>query len=196
MLPAVVLGIAQGVRHSVEPDHLAAVSVMVKESRSMWRGAWLGAIWGIGHTASLLAMSIAVVGFGAVLPDSADRMFTLLVAAMLVLLGVRSLRSHPAHHAPRPARSALQALAIGMMHGLAGSSALTAMTFAALPTPSARLLYLSLFGLGSIAGMAAVSAAAGAWLQRIQRTWLLTTLGVVVAVASIAIGVMTALEAA
>ncbi|MDX2092204.1 MAG: HupE/UreJ family protein [Kofleriaceae bacterium] len=196
MLPAVVLGIAQGVRHSFEPDHLAAVSVMVEESRSMWRGAWLGAIWGIGHTASLLAMSIAVVGFGAVLPDSADRIFTLLVAAMLVLLGVRSLRSHRAHAPPRPARSALQALAIGMMHGLAGSSALTAMAFAALPTPTARLLYISLFGLGSIAGMAAVSAAAGAWLQRIQRTLLVTTLGVVVAVASIAIGVMTALEAA
>jgi hypothetical protein len=58
---------AQGARHSFEPDHIAAVSVLIGDSRSAWRSAWLGAIWGIGHTVSLVAMCVAVVGFGAMI---------------------------------------------------------------------------------------------------------------------------------
>jgi high-affinity nickel-transport protein len=196
MLSAIVLGIAQGARHSFEPDHLAAVSVLIGESRSIRRSAWLGAIWELGHTISLIGMSIALLGFGAVLPTTADRIFTLSVALILVVLGVRSLLHTRHHPSTRPVRSPLQALIVGMVHGLAGSSALTAMVFVALPTPASRLIYIALFGLGSVVGMAAVSGAAGAWLQRIERPWLMTTLRFVIGLSSIAIGVMTALDAA
>jgi high-affinity nickel-transport protein len=195
MLTAIVLGIAQGARHSLEPDHLAAVSVLIGESRSARQSAWLGAVWGLGHTVSLAAMGIALVGFGAALPDAVDRVFTLIVALILIVLGVRSLWHTQHHPSARRVRSPLQALLVGMIHGLAGSSALTAMVFAALPTPASRLLYITLFGLGSIIGMAAVSGAAGAWLQRIERPWLITSLRVVIGLSSIATGVMIALDA-
>ncbi|MDQ3366313.1 MAG: HupE/UreJ family protein [Myxococcota bacterium] len=196
MMTAIVLGIAQGARHSFEPDHLAAVSVLIGDARSARRSAWLGAIWGLGHTLSLVAISIALVAFGAALPDTADRVFTLIVAAILVFLGVRSLLRNDHHHdGGQKIRSPLQALVVGMVHGLAGSSALTAMAFAALPSPTARLLYITLFGIGSILGMAAVSGAAGAWLQRIERLWIMTALRIVIGISSIAIGVWTAIEA-
>ncbi|MGE0400285.1 MAG: hypothetical protein AB7T06_26460 [Kofleriaceae bacterium] len=196
MLSAIALGAAQGARHSLEPDHLAAVSVLIKESRSAQRSAFLGAVWGLGHTLSLVAMSVALVAVGNALPDAADRAFTFLVAGVLIFLGARSIRSHHRPETMRAARTSWQALGIGAVHGLAGTSALTAAVFAALPTSQERLVYISLFGVGSIAGMAAVSGFAGLWLGRIVRPWLLRTLGVTIGVISIAIGIHTALTAA
>jgi len=195
VLTAIVLGIAEGARHSLEPDHLAAVCVLSGDSRSARKSAWLGAVWGLGHTLSLVVMSILLVGFETALPDAADHVFTLTVAAILIFLGLRSLRRTPPQHSGRKVRSPLQALFVEMIHGLAGSSALTAMVFAALPTPSARLIFIAVFGIGSIVGMAAVSGAAGAWLQRVERPWLMTALRIVIGTASIAIGVMTAADA-
>lgn len=194
MLTAIALGLAQGARHSLEPDHLAAVSVLVGESRELRRSAWLGVVWGLGHTASLVALAIAVLGFGALLPDAANAVFELLVAAMLIVLGVRSLRHAHHHDGERPVRSPLQALAVGAIHGLAGSSALIALVFAALPTHEERVLYLVLFGIGSVLGMAAVSAAAGAWLERLRHSRLLRALLFAIAAWSIGLGIATALR--
>jgi hypothetical protein len=195
ILAPLVLGIAQGARHSFEPDHIAAVSALIGESRSARRGAWLGAVWGIGHTVSLVAMCVAVVGLGAMLPPAADCAFELAVAAMLVVLGARTLWQTRHHDHSRAIRGPIQALTVGAIHGMAGSSALTAVVFAALPSSAARLLYITLFGLGSIAGMALVSGSASLWLQRIQRPWLMTAFRVMVGTMSMAIGVKTGIHA-
>jgi hypothetical protein len=59
-------------------------------------------------------------------------------------------------HAHRlPARSVV----VGMVHGLAGSAALALMASQVLPTAGAQLLYIAVFGLGSIFGMALLSGA-------------------------------------
>ncbi len=195
MITAVVLGAAQGARHSFEPDHLAAVSVMIGDRRGVARSAWLGAMWGVGHTASLVVMCLAVLGFGAALPASADQAFTVIVALVLIGLGIRSLHGSHRAETSRPVRSAAQGLAVGAIHGLAGSSALTAMVFAALPTTGSRIVYITLFGLGSTVGMAAVSGAAGLWLHHVQRPWMVTSLRIVIGLGSIAIGLYTGLDA-
>ena len=39
-----------GIRHALEPDHLAAVSTLMTGERSSAKAAWLGACWGLGHT--------------------------------------------------------------------------------------------------------------------------------------------------
>jgi len=192
MLAPIVLGIAQGARHSLEPDHIAAVSTLLGDSRSVRRSAWLGAIWGLGHTVSLVAMCVAIIGFGAMLPPAADRVFTLAVAVILVALGVRSLWQTRHPDPGRMIRGPLQALAIGAIHGMAGSSALTAMVFASLPGSAERLVYIALFGFGSIVGMALISGSAGLWLQRIQRPGVMLALRIVIGALSIAIGVRTA----
>jgi MFS family permease len=195
MLTAMALGLAQGARHCLEPDHLAAVSVLIGDRRSARRSAWLGALWGFGHTLSLVSMSIALVAFGAALPDRADRAFALVVAATLIALGLRSLFPAETTAPNRRVRTPLQAVLVGGLHGFAGSSALTAVVFAALPDALSRLLYVALFGLGSIVGMAAASGAAGAWLQRIERPGLMAGLRIAIGLTSIAIGVMTAIDA-
>jgi hypothetical protein len=50
---------------------------------------------------------------------------------------------------------------VGAIHGLAGSGALTALVLTTLPTTAARITYISLFGLGSTLGMAALSGVLG-----------------------------------
>lgn len=188
MLTAIALGLAQGARHSFEPDHLAAVSVLVGESPRLRRAAWLGAVWGLGHTITLVAIGSALLMVDGALPPRADAAFELAVGAMLIGLGGRALIRAHRTEAPHAVRGAWQALLVGGVHGLAGSSALIALMFAALPTAMERILYISLFGLGSIAGMAAVSVITGAWLERLRRSWLAAAILVISAMWSIGIG--------
>ena len=69
-------------------------------------------------------------------------------------LEVHDPASHDHGHGPFPFKSLL----VGMMHGLAGSAALLVLTASSAPTPAMALMYMALFGLGSIMGMAALSA--------------------------------------
>lgn len=195
-----------GMRHALEPDHLAAVSTLVSRERSSLKGAFLGVCWGLGHTAGLIAVGAVLVYLRAELPARIADVFELLVAAMLIVLGVRTVlqavRQGPAHlhhhafavhtHSGLPAHVhigtwtlARRPLLIGAVHGLAGSGALTALVLTTLPSTAARLTYMALFGLGSTVGMAALSGLLG---------WPLARLGAHHAVArgvSFAVGVMS-----
>ena len=190
-LGGVLLGLLLGLRHAFEPDHLTAVSTLVVETRDARRGAVLGAIWGIGHTVSLAVAGTLLLVTGHALSARAAAAFELAVAAMLVLLGARSLvravldgergpvhrHRHGDDEHVHPGRGdhvhlagwtvAVRPLIVGLVHGLAGSGALTALVFSALPTLATRVVYLVLFGIGSIAGMAIASGVTGAWLYRV-----------------------------
>jgi hypothetical protein len=83
---------------------------------------------------------------------------------------------------------------VGLVHGLVGSGALTAIVFADLPGAGARLAYIALFGLGSIAGMALASGAAGATLRVGARSGgMRRGLGIATGVLSITVGVLWAI---
>jgi high-affinity nickel-transport protein len=201
----IVLGLLVGLRHSFEPDHLTAVSTLVGETADLRGSALLGALWGVGHTLSLVAVGAILMLVGASLPERAAVVFELGVAAMLLVLGVRSIvvaMSTTAHHRgrahnhvhPELRTRAWRPLAVGLVHGLAGSGALTAIAFAELPGAGARLVYMALFGLGSIAGMALASGAAGATLRVVARSdGARRGLCVATGILSIAVGVMWAI---
>jgi high-affinity nickel permease len=53
-------GFVLGIRHALDVDHLAAVSTILSERRSLWRSSLVGMVWGLGHTVSLLVMAINV----------------------------------------------------------------------------------------------------------------------------------------
>ena len=179
MIPELVtsssLGSLLGMRHALEPDHLAALSTLVTGERSSGRAAWLGACWGLGHTLTLMAAGAVLVMLRAEMPTLAADVFELGVVLLLIGLGVRAIcqtvRPGPAHldvYAAAPAHHhsgrwtfARRPLLVGAVHGLAGSGALTAVVVATLPSTMARLTYLALFGLGSIVGMAALSGLLG-----------------------------------
>jgi ABC-type nickel/cobalt efflux system permease component RcnA len=185
------LGSLLGMRHALEPDHLAAVSTLVSEERSSYQAALLGVCWGLGHTLALVAAGAVLVVLRAEMPTRVADLFELLVAVMLIALGVRAIfqaarqgRSGPVHahqhrgrvhaHASGAAHVhigtwtlAVRPLIVGAVHGLAGSGALTALVLATLPTTSAQLAYMGLFGLGSTIGMAALSGLLGWPLARL-----------------------------
>jgi ABC-type nickel/cobalt efflux system permease component RcnA len=84
--------------------------------------------------------------------------------------------SHRGEHAPHdPARHEhrhgfpARALLVGMVHGMAGSAALVLLSLETLRSPALGLAYLAIFGLGSILGMAALSAAIAVPLRLTSR---------------------------
>ena len=195
----IVLGLLVGLRHAFEPDHLTAVSTLASDARGAHRGALLGALWGLGHTVSLVVVGSILVAAGATLPTRAATAFELGVAVMLLVLGVRAIaaarRRDPHHHVlPAPAPRRWRPFAVGLVHGLAGSGALTALVFAQLPGTAARLVYLAVFGAGSMAGMAIASGAAGATLELVARSPAVQRrIGVATGVVSIVVGVAWAI---
>jgi len=64
---------------------------------------------------------------------------------------------HEHQHASKP--FPLRALLVGLMHGMAGSAALIVITLQSVQSFSMGLVYIALFGIGSIAGMALLSVA-------------------------------------
>src|SRR5687767_12056787 len=97
------LGSLLGMRHALEPDHLAAVSTLVGNERSSVKAALLGLWWGIGHTLSLLSAGVVLMLLRADMPGPVSALFECAVGAMLVVLGIRAV-GHAAEDAgPRHA---------------------------------------------------------------------------------------------
>jgi sulfite exporter TauE/SafE len=154
-------GAGFGMLHALEADHLAAVAALAARDRSAASTVRQGIAWGIGHTLTLLAFGGAVLVLGASVDDRTAHWLEAAVGAMLVALGVdllrRLLRAGTA--ATGAAQLPLRAVAVGMMHGLAGTAALVLLALERTGSPLDGAAYIAAFGLGSIAGMAVLSAA-------------------------------------
>jgi hypothetical protein len=208
------LGSLLGMRHALEPDHLAAVSTLVSTERNPYKAAWLGVCWGIGHTCSLIVVGAILIVLRAEMPARVAELFELFVALMLVGLGLRAIyvaaRQGPAgptrlhqhgrlvhRHAGVPAHVhiagwtlARRPLLIGAVHGLAGSGALTALVLATLPSTAEQLTYMALFGLGSTLSMAVLSGLLGWPIAQIGKHRALARgVSLLVGCTSIALGV-------
>src|SRR5256885_2122093 len=85
------LGSLLGMRHALEPDHLAAVSTLVTGERSSAKAALLGACWGLGHTLALVVVGTMLVLLRAEMPVRIADLFEFCVALMLVGLGLRAI---------------------------------------------------------------------------------------------------------
>lgn len=84
-------GFLLGLKHATDADHVVAVSTIVSEQKSVARASWVGALWGLGHTASLLVAGLALVLLKLSIPAWVSHWLELAVAAMLVLLGANVL---------------------------------------------------------------------------------------------------------
>ena len=88
---ALLLGFVLGLRHALDPDHLVAVSTLVSGRQGVLGSSVVGALWGLGHTASLLIVGVAVIAFHLEIPEQVAQGMEFLVAIMLVVLGVKVL---------------------------------------------------------------------------------------------------------
>lgn len=176
------LGLLLGARHALEADHVVAVSTLVSHSRSVLAAARLWLCWGLGHTAMLALCGLPVLFLRLRIPAGAERL-ELAVAAMLVVLGVLTVRDHVrkrvhlhrhehdgwAHvhfhrhdgdgdHAHSHAvPGGMRAFLVGMVHGLAGTAALVLLLMGMIGSPWLAGAYVLVFGLSSTAAMSAVT---------------------------------------
>ncbi|MEQ8710018.1 MAG: hypothetical protein RIC36_13580 [Rhodospirillales bacterium] len=184
------LGLVIGMQHALEADHVAAVSSLAVRQSTIGRIVTHGAVWGLGHTITLMLFAGAAVLAGAVISDGLASGLEFAVGVMLVGLGINvlwrlwrdrvhfhahihedgvrhfhahshageegkhSLRQHDHNHR----QATFRTLLVGMMHGMAGSAALLVLTATTAPTAILGFAYVVLFGIGSIFGMAVLSA--------------------------------------
>jgi high-affinity nickel-transport protein len=165
----IALGFVLGLRHALDADHLAAISTIVTERRSLLSSLFVGALWGFGHTFALLLAGVGVLLLRYRLTDRMAHAFELCVGVMLVLLGVNVLRtlirrgaSHHDHPTAAPHSHAdvwrvSRPLLVGMVHGLAGSAPLLLLALTVMASPFAALSYIAVFGVGTMMGMAMMS---------------------------------------
>jgi len=198
ILPTLALGFALGLKHATEADHLAVVSTIVSERRSILQSARVGVLWGLGHTTSLFTAGLFVIVLGFSIPEHVANILEFCVALMIIALGTRLLyltlrRSPTAHvhvhthrgrshshihfhsnHDGHPAfqmhdglhsgLSRWRTFFVGVVHGLAGSAALTLLVLTEVMRNGSRILglsYLLVFGIGSIGGMLVMSSLIG-----------------------------------
>jgi len=91
LLAVIALGFFLGMRHATDPDHVIAVSTIVARQRDLRHAAWIGALWGVGHTVTILLVGTAIILFSVVIPPRIGLTMELGVGLMLILLGVLNL---------------------------------------------------------------------------------------------------------
>lgn len=102
ILAVLGLGLVFGLKHATEVDHVIAVSTIVSEHRKLWRAALVGGLWGVGHTASLIAVGVIVLALRIAIPERIANFLEFGVALMILGLGAgvlaRALRQRAAIH--------------------------------------------------------------------------------------------------
>jgi high-affinity nickel-transport protein len=234
LLAVLVLGFFLGMRHATDPDHVIAVTTIVSRHRTTKGAALIGAVWGLGHTLTILVVGGGIVLFSWVIPPRIGLSMEFAVGVMLIILGLITLRpmfqfirwphaarraakaslsvdghdlapsapadpggshghvhshahshgdyvhTHPHTHDPEvhphdPKKTPvnwldrrfgglspyrlLRPLLIGVVHGLAGSAAVALLVLTVIRNPTWGVLYLAIFGAGTIAGMMLITAA-------------------------------------
>lgn len=182
LLLTFVVSFLLGMRHATDPDHIVAVSTIVSRERSAWRASRIGALWGVGHTLTIFVVGGAIILFKLAFSARLGLSMEFTVALMLIVLGALNLFDVQA----RPSRLAtMRPFFVGLVHGLAGSAAATLLILPLIDDPRWALLYLVVFGIGTIGGMALVTvgiaapaAVAATRIAGMQR-WIRTASGAV-----------------
>jgi high-affinity nickel permease len=188
LLVALAIAFVLGLRHASDPDHLVAVtSLVAADDGDARRAARLGAWWGLGHALCLVLVGLPMIAFKSELPgwlelgaERAVGVVIVLLAARVILKWVRGdyragahrhdeerhrhlRRGEGAAHRHVHVRTPRQALAIGLLHGLAGTGAVVLLLVAALPGRLEAALALAVFAPMSIFSMA-LCTTAFAWI--------------------------------
>jgi hypothetical protein len=152
-----------GMRHATDADHVVAVSTIVSRERSVWRAASVGALWGLGHTVTILGVGGAIILFKLAISPRVGLSLEFAVAVMLIALGAFNMHGARSDAAAAGARPAVASpLVVGLVHGLAGSGAATVFVMSLIPDPAWAMAALVVFCAGTVGGMALVTAAIAA----------------------------------
>jgi ABC-type nickel/cobalt efflux system permease component RcnA len=202
----IMAGLMIGLIHAFEPDHISAVStqLLVKNKNSSKKialkevsiiSSLRGAIWGIGHTSSIILIGLIIAGLSLNIHSNFFVGAELIVGFMLIVLGILTISNkkifkqkhiHPHSHSNGISHTHFhnheqehnqnhshKAFLIGSIHGIAGSGSLVALTASTMVNFETMIYFLILFGIGSTLGMIIVSGIIGipfALLSKIKQT--------------------------
>lgn len=190
LLALLGVGFFLGMRHATDPDHVMAVTAIVAREGTARAAVAVGALWGLGHTATILVVGSAITFFGLVVPPRLGLSMEMSAAAMLVVLGAVNLsgaigqierqgelasgRHGAMAHAHAPAGfgigRALRPIIVGIVHGVAGSAAIALLVLATVHSFKWALVYLAVFGAGTMLGMLLLTAVVARPLAK-TATW-------------------------
>ncbi|WP_437630823.1 high-affinity nickel-transport family protein [Sorangium sp. So ce854] len=222
-LPLLLLGFSLGMRHATDADHVIAVATVVSRVRSLGTALLIGAMWGLGHTLTLMVIGGAILLFGLVVPPHVGLAMELAVALMLIGLGAYHLtriyravrRGEPPAHAAEPKGGHrhdlgwadrvfagsrvylnVRPLLIGVVHGLAGSAAVALLVLTTVHDPRWGVGYIALFGVGTVAGMMLITGALAVpfALTRARFSGMHNALAAVAALLSVGFGLFLAYD--
>jgi sulfite exporter TauE/SafE len=190
----IIAGLMIGLVHAFEPDHLSAVSTQLLQNKNTTSGSkkiglrsltisssLRGALWGMGHTSSIILIGLLIAGLSLNIPDNFFISAEVVVGFMLIILAIFTFANksifkqkhvHPHTHSNGISHThshthnenhkhGHKAYLIGCVHGIAGSGSLVALFAATMNGFDMMIYFLILFGAGSIIGMTVASGVIG-----------------------------------
>ena len=176
-------GLALGLVHSLDPDHIVAVSTLLCNTRSLRKSITSATFWGIGHSTVLFVSGFLILILRVAIPENVVNIFEGAAGAMLILLGCyvigplildRAKASHPLsqteethfpnHNISRSEKDHThihKSTLTGLLQGLGGSAALMLVTLTTVSSVELGLVFILIFGIGVILGMVGISCLVG-----------------------------------
>jgi cytochrome c biogenesis protein CcdA len=183
-------GLGLGFAHSLDPDHVVAVSTLLCNNKSIRKSVTSATVWGVGHSTVLFIIGLLVLTLSVVIPQSVLRLFDSAAGVLLIILGALVIRpliaerirpnqinhehthshqqthphSHPHDHTKdnHHGHAHLHKSALtGALQGLGGSAALMLVTLSTVNSVGVGLVFICLFGLGVILGMIGIACLVG-----------------------------------
>jgi cytochrome c biogenesis protein CcdA len=163
-LVPIIFAAVIGFGHAFEADHLVAVSSIVTKRTKLKLAIKDGIYWGLGHTSTILLIGITIILGKLMIDEIYFSYLEACVGIMLLFIGIYRLRSviqggaMESHaHLMNDKSHHHVAYGIGAVHGLAGSGVMVLLVMTEIKDTVPSLLYLLIFGLGSVAGMLVAS---------------------------------------
>ena len=210
------VGFALGLGHSLDPDHVVAVSTLLCNSTSLRKSVVSAAAWGAGHSVTLFIVGLLVLALRIAIPENVVRLFELAAGGMLILLGmlvVKPIVASKLHGRGKEAYAQTETQPInpveshthlpksvftGVLQGLAGSAALMLVTLTTVESAAIGLVFILMFGVGVVLGMASIACVIGSLFAftslRLKKVH--ETIRAITGLASIGFGVFIIAQAA
>jgi ABC-type nickel/cobalt efflux system permease component RcnA len=169
-------GFLLGLEHAFEPDHVIAVTSIISKHKNLKKASILGAIWGIGHTTTLIIAGLIILTLKITIPDKIALSLEFIVGMIIVLLGFlvikdlfvnkKHIHTHThdgsthihlhSHKKDESHNHYHKSFTVGLIHGMAGSASLMLLVLSTMESFIVGIIYIILFGIGSIIGMGVV----------------------------------------
>lgn len=199
ILTVLGFGFLLGLRHATDADHVVAVTTILGKHGKIRHSTIVGILWGIGHSITVTLIAIPIIFYSFVVPERLANTLEFLVGLMLVLLGILTLSGikgkvhiHP-HEAKAGAKHShphahfhfldslssdfhhigifhtIRPIVVGLIHGLAGSAAVTILILSTIKNPKLAAIYLFIFHFGVVIGMMIITTLLGASILLIKK---------------------------